>query len=32
MQQTQVINNLTNAFDLSDDRAYFAWREQKITN
>jgi alpha-ketoglutarate-dependent taurine dioxygenase len=32
MQQIQVKNNLTSAFDLADDRAYIAWREQKIAN
>ena len=32
MQQIQEKNNLTSAFDLSDDPAYFAWREQKLVN
>ncbi len=32
LQQSQVKNNLLGAFDLSDDRAYAAWREQKIAN
>jgi len=32
LQQIQGKNNLTSAFDLADDRAYFAWREQKLAN
>ena len=32
MQQIQEKINLTSAFDLSDDRAYCAWREQKLAN
>ena len=32
MQQIQIKNNLTSAFDLSDDRAYMVWREQKLAN
>jgi alpha-ketoglutarate-dependent taurine dioxygenase len=32
LQQVQVKNNFVSAFDLSDDRAYSAWREQKLVN
>jgi len=32
LPQSQPKNILVNAFDLSDDRAYAAWREQKIAN
>jgi len=32
LQQGQLKNNYPSAFDLSNDRAYAAWREQKIAN
>ena len=32
MPQSQPKNILASAFDLSDDRSYSAWREQKIAN
>jgi len=32
LQQSQLKNNYPSAFDLSNDRAYAAWREQKIAN
>ncbi len=32
MQQIQVKSNFVSAFDLSDDRTYSAWREQKLAN
>lgn len=32
MQQRQSQNILSGAFDLSDDQAYAAWREQKLAN
>ena len=32
MPQNQSKNILSGAFDLSDDRAYAAWREQKLVN
>jgi len=32
LQQSQLKNNFLSAFDLSNDQAYAAWREQKIAN